>query len=46
MALFARILSRTEKVRSVIEFGANIGLNLHALRLLLPDAKLERHAPI
>jgi pseudaminic acid biosynthesis-associated methylase len=40
LALFTRILNRTEKVRSVIEFGANIGLNLHALRLLLPDAKL------
>lgn len=40
LALFTRILSRTEKVCSIIELGANIGLNLQALRLLLPEAKL------
>jgi spore coat polysaccharide biosynthesis protein SpsF len=39
-ALFASILRRTENVRSVIEFGANIGLNLQALRQLLPEAEL------
>lgn len=39
-ALFAKILSRTGKIGSVIEFGANIGLNLRALRGLLPDASL------
>ena len=39
-AFFARVLQRTEPVRSVIEFGANIGMNLQALRLLLPAAKL------
>jgi spore coat polysaccharide biosynthesis protein SpsF len=39
-ALFSKILSRTEKVRSVIEFGANIGLNLQAIRNLLPEVKL------
>jgi pseudaminic acid biosynthesis-associated methylase len=38
LALFTRILKRTEKVCSVIEFGANIGLNLQSLRLLLPEA--------
>src|SRR5687768_8949068 len=41
LALFTRILNRTEKINSVIEFGANIGLNLQALRLLLPEAKLS-----
>jgi spore coat polysaccharide biosynthesis protein SpsF len=41
IALFASILRRTENVRSVIEFGANIGLNLQALRQLLPEAALE-----
>lgn len=41
LALFSRILARTEPVRSVIEFGANIGLNLMALRQLLPSADLS-----
>lgn len=41
LALFARILRRAGRVRSVMEFGANIGLNLQALRLLLPESELE-----
>jgi pseudaminic acid biosynthesis-associated methylase len=40
LGLFARVLNRTEKVHSVIELGANIGLNLQALHLLLPEAAL------
>ncbi|MCI0517514.1 MAG: hypothetical protein L0Y45_06760 [Woeseiaceae bacterium] len=40
LALFSRILAATSGVRSVIEFGANRGLNLLALRQLLPDARL------
>lgn len=36
---FSRIISRTQKVKSVIEFGANIGENLKAVKELLPDAK-------
>lgn len=39
-ALFTKILSRTINVHSVIEFGANIGMNLAAIRHLLPDASL------
>lgn len=39
-ALFAQVLARTGKPSSVIEFGANIGLNLRALRLLLPETPL------
>ena len=38
-ALFARILRRTHNVHSIIEFGANIGLNLKALELLVPDVE-------
>lgn len=38
-ALFARILSRTTAINSVIEFGANIGLNLKAIDVLLPECK-------
>jgi spore coat polysaccharide biosynthesis protein SpsF len=41
LALFSAILKRTAGVQSVLELGANIGLNLQALRLLLPSAKLS-----
>jgi pseudaminic acid biosynthesis-associated methylase len=40
-ALFAKILSRAQGVTSAIEFGANIGNNLHALRDLLPQGELH-----
>ncbi len=39
-ALFSRILSHTGAIRSVLELGSNIGLNLLALRQLLPEAGL------
>ena len=41
IALFAKILACTENVRSVFEFGANIGLNLIAIKHLLPNALLS-----
>lgn len=41
LALFARIVERTRNVRSAIEFGANIGLNLAALRMLIPGVELS-----
>jgi len=40
-ALFDKILSRTQGVTSAIEFGANIGNNLRALRDLLPEVGLH-----
>lgn len=40
-ALFSKVLESTTGVNSVIEFGANIGLNLLAIRTLLPTAKLS-----
>lgn len=40
LSLFADVLRRTRNVRSAVEFGANIGLNLRALDLLLPEAEL------
>jgi pseudaminic acid biosynthesis-associated methylase len=40
-ALFAKVLAHTKTVNSVIEFGANIGLNLHAIRRLLPSVALS-----
>lgn len=41
LAFFSRILERTQSVRSAIEFGANIGLNLEALRALIPGIDLS-----
>jgi len=38
IALFSRILIRTVTVKSVIEFGANIGMNIVAMKQLLPEA--------
>ena len=40
-ALFDKILSRTRGVTSAIEFGANIGNNLRALRELIPAVELH-----
>lgn len=39
--LFSRILGRTGSLSSIMEFGANIGLNLAAFRNLLPDSRLS-----
>lgn len=41
LALFSKILSRTTNVKSVIEFGANLGMNLQAIKLLVPEADLS-----
>lgn len=40
-ALFSKILQRTGVVNSVLEFGSNIGLNLHSIASLLPNAELS-----
>lgn len=39
--LFAKIFSYSTEVNSVIEFGANIGLNLKAMRMLKRDLDLS-----
>ncbi|MFO1316184.1 MAG: hypothetical protein U1F58_11330 [Burkholderiales bacterium] len=39
--LFSKILEHAPGVTSVLELGANIGLNLHAIRSLLPDVELD-----
>ena len=41
IAMYAEILSKTRGVKSVLEFGANIGINLVALGHLLPNADLS-----
>ena len=38
---FSSILSKTEGIHSIIEFGSNIGLNLIAIRKLLNDVELS-----
>lgn len=40
-ALFARALSSTTGVSSILELGANTGLNLHAIHGLLPEAGIS-----
>jgi pseudaminic acid biosynthesis-associated methylase len=40
IALFTRALRGTHGVASVLELGSNIGLNLRALKTLLPQANL------
>ncbi|MGH8114387.1 MAG: pseudaminic acid biosynthesis-associated methylase [Rhodanobacteraceae bacterium] len=42
VALFARALARAGELGSCIEFGANVGLNLDALKLLFPGQ--DQHA--
>jgi len=39
-ALFAKILSHTHSVNSVLELGCNVGLNLNAIKRLRPDVRL------
>lgn len=40
VAFFARALARAQGMGSAIEFGANVGLNLRALRTLFPGSAL------
>lgn len=40
-ALFSKVFARTGKLKSVLELGSNIGLNLLAIRQLLPEARLS-----
>ena len=40
-AFFSNIIARTQKLERVLELGSNIGLNLMALRCLLPAEKLS-----
>jgi pseudaminic acid biosynthesis-associated methylase len=41
LSLFAEALNCVEHPNSILEFGANIGLNLRALRFLFPQATLK-----
>jgi pseudaminic acid biosynthesis-associated methylase len=37
--LFSEIISKTSKVKSILELGANVGINIIALNNLLPNVK-------
>src|SRR5436190_12984401 len=39
LMLLARIIERTQGIRSILEFGANIGLNQIALKSVIPSAR-------
>jgi len=41
LSFYATALKQANKVCSCLEFGANIGMNLKALRLLYPDIRLQ-----
>lgn len=41
LAIFHQVLDRTNNVKSVLEFGSNIGNNLDALHVLLPEATID-----
>jgi spore coat polysaccharide biosynthesis protein SpsF len=41
IAMFSRILRSTADISSILELGANIGLNLIALNELLPDLEIS-----
>lgn len=39
--LFKKIFAQTQSINSVIEFGANIGLNLRAIKNIFPKTRLS-----
>jgi pseudaminic acid biosynthesis-associated methylase len=41
IAMFSGIVGKTEGIRSVFEFGCNIGINLAALSTLVPDIEIR-----
>lgn len=41
ISLLAKMLGRCPHAKSLIEFGANIGMNLRAIRALRPDMELD-----
>ena len=41
LSIFSKVFEKAQDVNSVIEFGSNIGLNLIAIKQLLPDAKIS-----
>ena len=40
ISFFSEIFSSTKKINSILEFGCNVGMNLKAIRTLLPKVQL------
>ena len=40
LSLFSKILSNTKNIKNVLELGANIGMNLSAIKSLLPEVEM------
>ncbi|CAM3795841.1 pseudaminic acid biosynthesis-associated methylase [Vreelandella rituensis] len=40
ISFFSKALSHASGIKSIIEFGANIGMNLKAINLLLPESEM------
>ena len=41
ISFLSKIFNRTGKINSILEFGCNIGMNLKAIRTLLPESNLS-----
>ncbi len=41
ISFFSKIFDRTGKVNSILEFGCNVGMNLKAIKALLPESNLS-----
>lgn len=41
LKFFVTALKQTDQITSCIEYGANIGMNINALKLLLPDVSMH-----
>lgn len=41
LSFFSKILKNIERPKNLIEFGANIGMNLKAIKSLLPEIELH-----
>ena len=41
LSLFSKILSKTKNIKNVLELGANIGMNLSAIKSLLPEVEMS-----
>jgi len=41
VSFFAKILDKTQRIESLIELGANVGMNIGALQTLLPNTQMS-----
>ena len=40
IGIFSKILNKADRIKNVIEFGSNVGINLKALKTLVPDIQM------